>query len=105
MEEEFRRLGLPTELTRLPFVESSFNVNARSRVGASGVWQFMRRTAKPYMKVNKDVDERNDPIKSTLASSRVLKQNYMMLDSWPLALTGYNHGPYGVRGIVAKTHT
>ncbi len=105
MEKIFRDEGLPMELTRLPFVESSFNMNARSRVGASGVWQFMRRTAKPFMKVNRDVDERNDPIKATRASAHVLKQNYIMLESWPLALTGYNHGPYGVRGIVSKTHT
>ena len=105
MERIFRSEGLPIELTRLPFVESSFNINARSRVGASGVWQFMPRTARSYMRVNRDIDERNDPIRSTLASARLLKQNFSMLGSWPLALTGYNHGPYGVRGIVNKMGT
>ena len=60
MEEHFRAERLPIELTRLPFVESSFNIQARSRVGASGIWQFMRRTAKPWMMLNRDVDERND---------------------------------------------
>lgn len=105
MERIFREQGLPIELTRLPFVESSFNIHARSRVGASGVWQFMPRTARPYMKVNKEIDERNDPIRSTIASARVLKQNYQMLRTWPLAVTGYNHGPYGVRGIVNKLGT
>lgn len=105
MEEIFRKEGLPIELTRLPFVESSFNVNARSKVGASGIWQFMPRTAKEYMKVNKDVDERNDPLISTRASARLLKQNYQMLQSWALALTGYNHGAYGVRTIVQRFGT
>lgn len=105
MERIFREEGLPIELTRLPFVESSFNVNARSRVGASGVWQFMPRTARPLMKVNKDVDERNDPLRSTKASAVVLRQNYQMLRAWPLAITGYNHGPYGVRKIVNQLGT
>ncbi|MEK7355941.1 MAG: lytic transglycosylase domain-containing protein [Bdellovibrionota bacterium] len=105
MEEVFRKEGLPIELTRLPFVESSFNVNARSKVGASGIWQFMPRTAKEYMKVNKDIDERNDPLISTRASARLLKQNYQMLQTWGLALTGYNHGAYGVRSVVNKFGT
>jgi membrane-bound lytic murein transglycosylase D len=105
MERIFRAEGLPIELTRLPFVESSFNIHARSKVGASGIWQFMPRTAKAYMTVSKHVDERNDPLRATVASARLLKQNYLMLGSWPLALTGYNHGPYGVRGIVNKLGT
>ncbi len=105
MEKIFKSEGLPIELTRLPFVESSFNIYARSRVGASGIWQFMRRTARPYMMVNNSVDERNDPIKATRSSAKLLKSNYMMLKSWPLALTGYNHGPSGIARIVKKTGT
>ncbi len=105
MEKIYKREGLPIELTRLPFVESSFNIYARSRVGASGIWQFMRRTARPYMMVNNAVDERNDPIKATRSSAKLLKSNYMMLKSWPLALTGYNHGPSGIARIVKKTGT
>lgn len=105
LEKIFRSEGLPIELTRLPFVESSFNIYARSRVGASGIWQFMRRTARPYMMVNNAVDERNDPIKATRSSAKLLKSNYMMLKSWPLALTGYNHGPSGIARIVKKTGT
>ena len=105
MEKIFREEGLPIELTRLPFVESSFNIRARSRVGASGIWQFMRRTAKPYMKVNNDTDERNDPLKATRASARMLRANYQLLQSWPLALTGYNHGPSGVKRIADKVGT
>lgn len=105
MELIFREAGLPIELTRLPFVESSFNIFARSKVGASGVWQFMRRTARPYMMVNNNVDERDDPIESTRASARLLKANHRMLGAWPLAITGYNHGPSGVARIVKKTGT
>lgn len=105
MEKIFKNEGLPIELTRLPFVESSFNIYARSRVGASGIWQFMRRTARPYMMVNNAVDERNDPIKATRSSAKLLKSNFMMLKSWPLALTGYNHGPNGIARIVKKTGT
>jgi membrane-bound lytic murein transglycosylase D len=105
MEEIFRKEGLPIELTRLPFVESSFNLRATSRVGASGIWQFMPRTARPLMKVGRDIDERNDPIKSTRASARMLKQNYVMLHNWPLAITGYNHGPFGVKKIVESSGT
>ena len=102
MEKVFREEGLPIELTRLPFVESSFNLRAKSRVGASGIWQFMPRTARPYMKVNQEVDERNDPLKATRASARMLRTNYQMLQAWPLAITGYNHGPSGVKRIAEK---
>lgn len=105
MEKIYKSEGLPIELTRLPFVESSFNIYARSRVGASGVWQFMRRTARPYMMVNNAVDERNDPIRATRSAARLLRSNYMLLKSWPLALTGWNHGPNGVARIVRKIGT
>ncbi len=105
MEKIFRDNSLPVELTRLPFVESSFNIFARSKVGASGIWQFMRRTARPLMMVNHNVDERNDPIEATRASARMLRSNFEMLQSWPLAVTGYNHGPSGVARIVKKVGT
>lgn len=105
MERIFHEEGLPIELTRLPFVESSFNIHARSKVGASGVWQFMRRTARSYLKINGDIDERNDPLKATRASARLLKSNFALLQSWPLAVTGYNHGPNGVFNITRKMRT
>ncbi len=103
MERIFREERLPIELTRLPFVESSFNIQARSRVGASGIWQFMPRTAKPTMMVNRDVDERNDPLTATKAAARLLRSNFEQLRSWPLALTAYNHGAAGVARAVKKT--
>lgn len=105
MENIFRDEGLPLELTRLPFVESSFNLFARSRVGASGIWQFMRTTGRMYMKVNDFVDERNDPLRATRAAARKMKENYQLLEAWPLAITAYNHGPAGVHRIVKALGT
>ena len=102
MEEIFKREGLPTELTRLPFVESSFNTRARSKVGASGVWQFMRSTGRLFLKVNDAVDERNDPILATQAAARLLKLNFESLNNWPLAVTAYNHGRKGMMRAVRR---
>ncbi len=100
MEKSFKEAGLPIELTRLPFVESSFNVGARSKVGASGIWQFMRSTGKIFMIINDAIDERNDPIFSTQAAARLLKQNYEAVRSWPLAVIAYNHGRIGMMKAV-----
>lgn len=92
MEEEFQRLGLPLELTRMPFVESSFNEDAYSKVGASGIWQIMPRTGQAYMIVNDHIDERNNPIKATQTAGRLLRSYYRAMKSWPLTITSYNHG-------------
>lgn len=105
MEAIFKEESLPIELTRLPFVESSFNIFARSKVGASGVWQFMRRSAKPYMRVNNLVDERNEPLRAARGAARMLRSNFQFLGSWPLAITGWNHGPNGVLRIVRQMGT
>lgn len=105
MEEIFRREGVPLELTRLPFVESSFNLRARSKVGASGIWQFMRSTARAYLHMDNSCDERNDPLRATAAAARKLRNNFEMLRTWPLAVTGYNHGPSGVARLVKKYKT
>jgi len=96
MEAIFRREGLPWQLTRLPLVESCFNVRAYSKLGAAGVWQFMPSTGRLYMQVDNAVDERRDPIASTAAAARHLKANYEVLGSWPLAITAYNHGRAGM---------
>jgi membrane-bound lytic murein transglycosylase D len=90
-------LGLPPELAALPHVESSFTPTAYSKVGASGLWQFMRSTGRLYMRVDDIVDERLDPFRSTEAAARLLLSNYRLLGSWPLAITAYNHGPGGMR--------
>jgi membrane-bound lytic murein transglycosylase D len=105
MEKIFREAGLPIELTRLVFVESSFNVLARSKVGASGLWQIMRYTARPYRMINEAVDQRNHPMAATKLASRLMKDNYNLLKAWPLAMTGYNHGPTGVRKLTEKYKT
>jgi membrane-bound lytic murein transglycosylase D len=104
MEATFLEKGLPTELTRLPFVESSFNVLAESKVGASGIWQIMPVTGKQYLIVNQHIDERNSPLKATLAAAEILKSNFRTLKAWPLAVTAYNHGPTGIRRALKAAH-
>src|SRR3954471_463767 len=95
--ETFANQGLPPELAVLPHVESSFNAAAYSKVGAAGLWQFMRSTGRRYMRVDDAVDERLDPYRSTEAAAQLLAYNYRALGSWPLALTAYNHGAAGMR--------
>jgi membrane-bound lytic murein transglycosylase D len=95
--ETFANQGLPPELAVLPHVESSFNAAAYSKVGAAGLWQFMRSTGRRYMRVDDAVDERLDPYRSTEAAAQLLSYNYRVLGSWPLALTAYNHGAAGMR--------
>jgi membrane-bound lytic murein transglycosylase D len=102
MERVFRSRGLPVELTRLPFVESMFNLAARSKVGASGIWQFMPSTARNYMMVNAMVDERHSPIKATWGAASLMADNFRVLRSWPLAITAYNHGGGGMARAVKQ---
>ena len=106
MEEEFTKEGLPLELTRLPFVESSFNERAQSRVGASGIWQIMPRTGKAYGGiVSRFIDERNSPLKATNMAASLLKQDYKFFKSWPLAVTAYNHGIGGLNKAIRRSRT
>ncbi len=105
MEEIFIQRGLPFELTRLPFVESSFNTRAISKVGASGIWQFMPSSARYFIEIDSAVDERNDPLRATEAASGLLKINYQSLFSWPLAVTAYNHGRTSLMKAVRKLGT
>jgi membrane-bound lytic murein transglycosylase D len=95
--ETLANLGLPAELAVLPHVESSFNPAAYSKVGAAGLWQFMRSTGRRYMRIDTAVDDRLDPFRSTEAAAQLLAYNYRLLGTWPLALTAYNHGAEGVR--------
>ena len=81
-------------------MESSFNTAAYSKVGAAGLWQFMRGTGRLFLKINYLIDERRDPIAATSAAARLLKQNYDQLQSWPLAVTAYNHGVNGMKRAV-----
>lgn len=83
---------LPKELVWISFLESSFNVKAESKVGATGVWQFMRRIGKYFMPYNKRQDGRLSPVMSTLAAFHLLHQNKKILKRWDLAIPAYNSG-------------
>lgn len=97
IESIFKESGLPWELTRIPFVESSFNVDANSKVGAKGIWQIMGVTGKGFMETKPTYDERYSPFKASAVAAKLLKENYDILKSWPLAITAYNHGPGGLK--------
>lgn len=99
-----KKHGVPLQLAYLPHVESSFNTQAYSKVGAAGMWQFMRGTGRLYgLKIDYVIDERRDPILATDAAARFLASNYRELKSWPLAITAYNHGVYGMKRAVKQT--
>ena len=92
----FREAGLPEDLAYLPHVESSFQNHAASSVGAVGMWQFMPDTARQFMMMNAAVDERRDPVASAQGAAGYLGRAHDRLDSWPLAITSYNHGVGGM---------
>jgi membrane-bound lytic murein transglycosylase D len=106
MEQIFAKMGVPLELTRLTLVESSFNLKATSKVGASGVWQFMPRSGKEYMLIDDaaDIDERRSPLKSTVAAAKLLKRNRKQLGHWTLGVIAFNHGARGLPRLNEKKH-
>ena len=99
----FTQYNIPPRLAYLPHVESSFNYDAYSKVGAAGLWQFMRGTGRLFLKINYLIDERRDPILATVAAARLLHQNFEELQAWPLAITAYNHGLGGMKHAVEVT--
>ena len=101
MQQVFIDRGLPPELSFLPVVESSYDMSARSFVGAVGMWQFMPATGRSYMRVDRHIDERRDPLESTRGAAAYLDQAYGSLGSWPLAITSYNYGQAGMARAVA----
>ena len=94
--------GVPIELAALPHVESSYNPDARSHVGASGIWQFTRSTGRRFMQVDHVVDERNDPFAATRGAAKLLAYNYSITGNWPMAITAYNHGLSSVRRAMRR---
>jgi membrane-bound lytic murein transglycosylase D len=94
MQTIFKEMNVPSEITSLCLVESSFNLKAYSKVGASGIWQFMPAQGKKYLHINsgEKIDERLSPLKSTVAAAKLLTWNYNYFKSWPLAIIAYNHG-------------
>ncbi len=98
----FKEFNLPEELSMLPHVESSFQIGAYSSAGAAGIWQFTRGTGRLFMRVGYDVDERRDPILATYAAAKLLKKNFQSIQSWPLAITAYNHGLQGMKRAKKK---
>jgi len=92
----FRERGLPEQLASLPHVESSFNPLAYSHAGAAGLWQFMPSTGARYMRIDRAIDERYDPWRSSEAAAALLRDNYRVTGTWPLAITSYNHGAGGM---------
>ena len=102
IEAEFTALGVPVELAALPHVESSYNPDARSHVGASGIWQFTRTTARRYMRVDHVIDERNNPFEATRGAGKLLAYNYSITGNWAMAITAYNHGLSGVRRAMRR---
>ncbi len=95
--EVFRQEGVPEDLVYLPHVESSYQNRARSSVGAAGMWQFTRSAGRLFMKINRAVDQRMDPVAAARGAARYLREAYDLLGSWPLAITSYNHG---IRGMM-----
>lgn len=103
-EEALDRYELPLELKYLPVIESALNPVAVSRMGATGLWQFMLRTGKEYnLEVNSLVDERRDPYKSTDAAARYLKSLYQIYGDWNLVIAAYNCGPGNVNKAIARS--
>ena len=103
IEESLRRYDLPLELKYVAVIESAFNPRAVSRVGATGMWQFMYRTAVSYgLRIDSYVDERMDPIKSIDAAARYFRDAYRIFGDWSLAISSYNCGSGNVNKAIKR---
>lgn len=103
IEQELINAGLPVELRALPIIESALQPTAKSRAAAVGMWQFVYATGKAYgLEINSFVDERCDPLQSTRAACKYLKDLYRTYGDWSLALAAYNCGPGNVNKAIAR---
>ncbi|MDO6800980.1 LysM peptidoglycan-binding domain-containing protein [Wenyingzhuangia sp. 1_MG-2023] len=103
-EEQLANLEIPLEIKYLAIVESALKPKAKSRVGATGLWQFMYQTGKMFgLKVSSYVDERQDPVKSTKAACKYLEELYHSFNDWDLALAAYNSGPGNVSKAIRRS--
>ena len=103
-EEALETYGLPIELKYLPVIESALNPTAVSRVGATGLWQFMLATGKRYgLEVNTLVDERRDPIKASYAAANYLSDLYKVFGDWNLVIAAYNCGPDQINKAIHRS--
>ena len=104
IKEEVAKRGLPPELAYLPIIESGFQITARSKSGAMGLWQFMLNSISPYnIRVTDLIDERRDFVKSTLGALQKLENEYRQLGCWELTLAAYNSGLNAVTRTIKKT--
>ncbi len=102
-EEALEAYNLPLELKYLPVIESALNPKAVSRVGATGLWQFMLPTGKRYgLEVNSLIDERRDPVKASYAAAHYLSDLYKIFDDWSLVIAAYNCGPTNVNKAIHR---
>ena len=104
IEDVFDSYGLPVELKYMAVIESALNPTAVSRVGATGLWQFMYSTGRMYgLTINSVVDERRDPVKATHAAARYLKDLYGIYNDWILVIAAYNCGPGNVNKAIKRS--
>ena len=103
-EEALEAYNLPLELKYLPVIESALNPNAVSRVGATGLWQFMIGTGKRYgLEINSLIDERRDPVKASYAAAHYLSDLYKIFDDWNLVIAAYNCGPDKINKAIHRS--
>ncbi|MCI2228563.1 transglycosylase SLT domain-containing protein [Polaribacter sp. MSW13] len=103
-EQYLDQYDIPLEMKYLAIVESALRPKIKSRVGATGLWQFMYGTGKQFdLKVSSYVDERQDPVKSTIAACKYLSQLFTIFGDWDLALAAYNSGPGNVRKAIKRS--
>ena len=102
IERTLEYYGLPEQLKCMPFVESMFNYKARSKVGASGAWQFTRSTGRLFLQIDAAVDARSDVLLAAEGAAKMLSRDYERLKYWPVTVTAYNHGSSGMARAVRQ---